>query len=131
MNSKKITTCNNCGKTGLVWHSTKAGKYYLTDQFTTDITNDGGRTIKTIRPAHQCLTPEQQEIAQGFQTAADAARILVAKRDAIKAQIDELLSADDLTDDAVALVRTLGKQSVAITGEIQALQVKFNDGWAF
>jgi hypothetical protein len=131
MNSKKTITCNNCGVTGLVWHSTKAGRYYLTDQFTTDITNDGGRTIKTIRPAHQCLTPEQQEIASGFQQAADQAHLLEAKRDAIKAQIDELLSADDLTDDAVALVRTLGKQSVVITGEIQALQVKFNNGWQF
>jgi len=131
MNSKKTITCNNCGKTNLKWETSKAGNYYLTDAEATSITNANGTVIKTIRPAHQCLTPEQQEIASGFQQAADQAHLLESKRDAIKAQIDELLSADDLTDDAVALVRVLGKQSVVITGEIQALQVKFNNGWQF
>lgn len=130
MNSKKIVTCNKCGASGLVWHSTKAGKYYLTDQFTTDITNDGGRVIKTIRPAHQCLTLEEQERVAGFQQAADKAHALQADRDALQTQIDVLM-AGDLDDDALKQVRILMKQVVVVAGEIEALQVKFNDGWQF
>lgn len=130
--SKKQVTCNKCGATGLVWHSTKAGKYYLTDQFTTEITN-GQRVIKTLRLAHKCKSAEEQEIAAGFQQAADQAHALEAQRDAITAQIDELLDAwtFDLTDDQAAQVRSLNKQRAAIAGEIQALQDKFNQGWKF
>ena len=129
--SKKQVTCNKCGATGLVWHTTKAGKYYLTDQFTTEIKN-GQRVIKTLRLAHQCKSAEEQEIAAGFQQAADKAHALEAQRDAITAQIDALLDQEgELADADVALVRTLSKQRSAIAGEIQALQDKFNDGWKF
>ena len=129
--SKKQVTCNKCGATGLVWHTTKAGKYYLTDQFTTEIKN-GQRVIKTLRLAHQCKSAEEQEIAAGFQQAADKAHALEAQRDAITAQIDALLDQEgELADADVALVRTMSKQRSAIAGEIQALQDKFNDGWKF
>jgi len=128
----KTTTCNRCGKTNLKWETSKAGKHYLTDAEATSITNTDGKAIKTIRPAHQCLTPEQQEISTGFQQAADHAHLLEAKRDRITAQILALLSDEgDLADDVIAVVRDLNKHRAEIAGEIQALQVKFNEGWVF
>jgi hypothetical protein len=130
MNSKKIVTCNKCGATGLVWATSKAGKFYLTEAEATAITGDTGKTIKTLRLAHQCLTLEEQERAAGFQQAADKAHALQADRDALQTQIDVLM-AGDLDDDALKQVRILMKQVVVVAGEIEALQVKFNDGWQF
>jgi chromosome segregation ATPase len=130
--SKKQVTCNKCGKTGLVWATSKAGKFYLTDAEATAITGENGKTIKTLQLAHKCMSAEEQEIAAGFQQAADKAHALEAQRDAITAQIDALLDQEgELADDDVALVRTMTKQRALIAGEIQALQDKFNDGWKF
>lgn len=130
--SKKQVTCNKCGKTGLVWATSKAGKFYLTDAEATAITGENGKTIKNLQLAHKCMSAEEQEIAAGFQQAADKAHALEAQRDAITAEIDALLDQEgELADADVALVRTLSKQRAAIAGEIQALQDKFNDGWKF
>jgi hypothetical protein len=60
MNNKpKTVTCKRCGTCGLVWAQTKAGKYYLTDADATNVKGASGRTVKTLRLAHKCPTPEQ------------------------------------------------------------------------
>lgn len=130
--NKKQVTCNKCGKTGLVWATSKGGKFYLTDAEATAITDENGKTIKNLQLAHKCMSAEEQEIAAGFQQAADKSHALEAQRDAITAQIDALLDQEgELPDTDVAQVRSLIQKRSAIAGEIQALQDKFNQGWKF
>lgn len=52
---KKLVTCKRCGRNDLVWRESKAGKFYLTYDEGAAIIGEGGRQIKTIHPAHQCL----------------------------------------------------------------------------
>ena len=51
----KTVTCKRCGRNDLVWRESKAGKWYLTYDEGVAIGGEGGRHIKTIRPAHECL----------------------------------------------------------------------------
>jgi len=39
----------------LVWRESKAGKWYLTYDEGAAIFGEGGRHIKTVHPAHECL----------------------------------------------------------------------------
>ena len=55
MTVKKSVTCKRCGRNDLQWKQSKAGKWYLTYDEGAAIFGDGGRHIKTIHPAHECL----------------------------------------------------------------------------
>jgi len=52
---KKSVTCKRCGRNDLQWWQSKAGKWYLTYDEGVSIYGDGGRAIKTLHPAHECL----------------------------------------------------------------------------
>ena len=52
---KKPVTCKRCGRNDLQWKQSKAGKWYLTYDEGVGIFGDGGRQIKTLYPAHECL----------------------------------------------------------------------------
>ena len=54
MRSKSVT-CKKCGRNDLAWKQSKAGKWYLTYDEGVGIFGDGGRQIKTLYPAHECL----------------------------------------------------------------------------
>jgi len=57
MTNNKPVTCKRCGRNDLAWaHSTNghAGSWYLTYKGGVDIIGEGGRTIKTIYPMHEC-----------------------------------------------------------------------------
>lgn len=51
----KSVTCKRCGRNDLAWRQSKAGKWYLTYDEGAAIIGEGGRHIKTIHPAHECL----------------------------------------------------------------------------
>jgi hypothetical protein len=67
--SKKMITCKRCGTSGLVWATTKAGKYYLTPAESAQVKGENGRVIKTLQLAHRCPTPEEQAIQAGLEDA--------------------------------------------------------------
>jgi hypothetical protein len=51
----KLVTCKRCGRNDLQWKQSKAGKWYLTYDEGAAIFGDGGKQIKTLYPAHECL----------------------------------------------------------------------------
>ena len=53
--SKKPVTCKRCGRNDLAWRQSKSGKWYLTYDEGAAIFGEGGRHIKTVHPAHECL----------------------------------------------------------------------------
>jgi hypothetical protein len=55
MKEAKSVTCKRCGRNDLAWRESKAGKWYLTYAEGVGIFGDGGRQIKTLYPAHECL----------------------------------------------------------------------------
>jgi hypothetical protein len=52
---QKVVTCKRCGRNDLAWRQSKSGKWYLTYDDGVAIGGEGGRHIKTIHPAHECL----------------------------------------------------------------------------
>lgn len=132
----KTTTCNKCGKTGLIWATSKAGKFYLTDRDATQIKGENGRIIKTLQLAHKCLTADQQEINANGEQAATRAREITAQLNTIEVEMDTRRDSDEFyelrkqgkTDATYEAMRATRDE---LRTELQALQVKYNDGFKF
>lgn len=133
---KKVITCNKCGKGGLVWATSKAGKYYLTDKDLTEITGENGRVIKTLQLAHKCLTAEEQEVRDTYSEASDRAqeiKLQIAKLDSdydARRDSDEFyeLKLQGKTDSVLEAIRA---ERDALSTELKALQIKYNDNFNY
>jgi hypothetical protein len=134
---KKIITCKNCGMGGLVWATSKAGKYYLTNADSTQVKGENGRVIKTLQLAHKCLTAEEQEIKATYSQACDWAEELKAR---IKA-LGEAMDARRDTDEWYQIVIVQGNTDTisdalqtewqSLVAELKALQAKYNDTFSY
>jgi len=120
---RKTVNCNRCGKNNLVWATSKAGKYYLTDAESTAITNGNGRTIKTLQLAHQCLTPEQQATEAAFEDDCKRAQTILQALDQSFRQIMVILKAPEV--DEVAL-QDLQQAREPLVAELENLRKKHN-----
>jgi len=97
----KIINCNRCGQGNLVWATSKAGKYYLTDAEPTGIRNANGKLIKTLQLAHQCKSPEELAIASGFDEACQRAQTILEALEDSYQQIMVLVEQPEIDRDAL------------------------------
>ena len=97
----KIITCNRCGQGNLVWATSKAGKYYLTDAEATAISGENGKTIKTLKLGHRCPTPEEVAVASGFDDACKRAQVILQALDDSWQQMKVLLEQPEVDRNAI------------------------------
>lgn len=97
----KIINCKRCGQGNLVWATSKAGKYYLTDAEPTGIRNANGKLIKTLKLAHQCKTPEEIAVASGFDDACKRAQVILQALEDSWQQISVLVEQPEIDRDVV------------------------------
>jgi hypothetical protein len=134
---KKVITCNKCGKGGLVWATSKAGKYYLTDQDSSQITGENGRVIKTLQLAHKCLTPEEQDIKATYSQACDRAADLRAQISKLASEMDARRDSDEWYQIVIVQRNTdtisdaLHTEWQSLVAELKDLQIKYNDTFTY
>jgi hypothetical protein len=97
----KIINCKRCGQGNLVWATSKAGKYYLTDAEATGIRNANGKLIKTLQLAHQCKTPEEIAVEAGFDEACQRAQVILQALEDSWQQISVLVEQPEIDGDAL------------------------------
>ncbi len=85
----KSVTCKRCGRNDLQWKQSKAGKWYLTYDEGVSICGDGGRAIKTLYPAHECL------VRDGALTEQRASLILSGRITTTAAEMAEAQAMED------------------------------------
>ena len=125
-------TCNKCGKGGLVWATSKAGKYYLTDADATQIVGENGRVIKTLELAHKCPTQEEQEIKATYSDACDRAQEVKAQIEVTRTAMDTRRDSDEFYEfkkqgQTDPTYEAICNEWETLTAELKALQAKYND----
>ena len=133
---KKIITCKNCGMGGLVWATSKAGKYYLTNADSTQVQGENGRVIKTLQLAHKCLTAEEQEIKATYSQACDWAEELKARIKALGEAMDARRDTDEFYElkkqgQTCPMYEAIKTEWETILAEFKALQAKYNDTFSY
>lgn len=133
---KKVITCNKCGKSGLVWATSKAGKFYLTDQDSTQITGENGRVIKTLQLAHKCLTPEEQDIEATYSDASDRAQEIKAQVKSLENAMDARRNTNEFYElkkqgKPCAIYLAIADEWTTLLADLKALQIKYNDTFTY